>query len=452
MAATDSGKRQSSRFAALALSLALVGAGAMLYYHLGLFMPRVLEVGATRNLAGGYAFGNDFYPVWLTSREWLRERRDPYSPEMTREIQQGLFGRPLDAQIPTDPRTGYRTFAYPAFTDLLFWPAAELPFVVVRVIVVCLLATMTVASVFLWILGLEWRPGWKWLAIIVLLTLLSYPVLEGLYAGQLGLLVGFLLAAAVFALRRNRLLLAGILVALTTIKPQLTLLAILYLVLWSSHDWRRRGRFCAGLFTTVGLLVGASLAVWPHWIGSWLRTLLAYRSYTTPELVHEVLASSLGPRASRPAAFLLIAALMFFAVALAWRNRSAAIDSPEFWFTLSVLLAITSVTLLSGMAVYDHVILLPGILLLALRREAWASTWPRKLLLALGVAVLLWPWIAALSLITLRPLLTDQQFYSKAVLALPLRTAAALPFVVLGMLALAMRHAPAGRPADSSAR
>src|ERR1700690_4516377 len=134
MSAPDSGNRPSSRFALLSLSLALLGAAAMVYYHLALFMPRVLEVSATRNLAGGYAVGNDFYPVWLTSREWLRERRDPYSAEVTREIQQGLFGRPLDPRIPTDPLTDYRTFAYPAFSDLLFWPAAEFPFPVVRVV------------------------------------------------------------------------------------------------------------------------------------------------------------------------------------------------------------------------------------------------------------------------------------------------------------------------------
>ena len=77
MVASVSDDRTSSRYAVLALSLALLGAAAMLYYHLRLFMPRVLEVVATRNLAGGYTFGNDFYPVWLTSREWLREGRDP---------------------------------------------------------------------------------------------------------------------------------------------------------------------------------------------------------------------------------------------------------------------------------------------------------------------------------------------------------------------------------------
>ena len=112
----------------------------------------------------------------------------------------------------------------------------------------------------------------------------------------------------------------------------------------------------------------------------------------------------------------------------------------EFWLTLSVLLGITAITMLPGQALHDHVILLPGIFLLALRREVWSSNWIFKALLVLGTVVLLWPWIAACGLIALRPLLTQQQFYSKAVFALPLRTAAAFPFVVLGLLTLALRH------------
>jgi len=43
----------------------------MLYYHLGLFLPAVLEIRAAKGLGNGYSFGDDFYPIWLTSREAL---------------------------------------------------------------------------------------------------------------------------------------------------------------------------------------------------------------------------------------------------------------------------------------------------------------------------------------------------------------------------------------------
>ena len=106
----------------------------MLYYHLGLFIPHAIAVRTAQELGNGYSFGNDFYQVWITAREWQRRKVDPYSTEMTREIQIGLNGRPLDAQRRSDPQDE-RRFPYPAFVDLLFWPAADFPFTSVRVVV-----------------------------------------------------------------------------------------------------------------------------------------------------------------------------------------------------------------------------------------------------------------------------------------------------------------------------
>jgi hypothetical protein len=439
MPASQSGTRPFS--SSFALILALIGAGSMLYYHQALFIPRALTAGAAQGLGNGYSFGNDFYQVWLTSRQ-LREGRDPYAPEMTQEIQTGLYGRPLNPNRPSDP-VDRRVFPYPAFADLLFWPAAEFPFASVRVAVACILAALTLASVLGWLRALAWSLNWKWVVVILLLTLCSYPALEGVYAGQLGLLVAFLLSASLLAIQRHRFLLAGILMALTTIKPQMTVLAILYLLLWSAHQWRTRRRFCIGFFSTVILLVGASLAVLPHWIQSWTHTLLAYRHYTTPPLVTEVLTSPLGPRWSGPATFVLTAASVLIAMILCWRNRAAAFGSFTFWITLTLLLTITTITILPGQAVYDHLILLPAVLLLALDRGKLrdAGPVPRALLLTGGL-LLFWPWIAAFSLIVLRPWITPAIFESIAVFSLPLRTAASLPFALLALLAWTMRISP----------
>jgi len=428
-------RNRPSRTAALALCFGLVGAASMVYYQFGLFMPRVKAVLAAKRLAGPYAFGADIYPIWLTSREWRQERRDLYSPAITRETQIGLFGRPLDARIPTDPPTDYRTFAYPAYCDLLFWPASELPFATFRIVWTALLATLIAAAVLCWTKALSWRVSWNWLVIVTLLTLCSYPELEGLYAGQLGLLVGFLLAVSLLAIVRDHLVLAGFLMAITTIKPQMTMLAIMYLFFWSLSDWRQRSQFSLSFFATMFLLIGASLAVWPHWISSWLGVVRGYDRYSTPPLISELLGPSLGPHGG----VALTLSALIPAVVLGWRWRGAAAGSDQFWMALSLLLAITTIALLPGQSVFDHVILLPGIFLLASRWQSQYSSPIFRTLLAIGTVVLLWPWLSSLALIVLRPLLRPEVFSSKAVLLLPLRTAAAFPFVVLGLLVLAMR-------------
>jgi len=418
----------------LALFLALIGAASMLYYHEGLFMPRVVAVRNAQGLGNGYLFGNDFYQIWMTSRELLRARRDPYAPEMTRDLQVGVYGRPLDPARPGDP-VDQRAFPYPAYTDLLLWPAAEFPFPVMRIAVLALLSALTVASPLLWLRALDWRPGWKWTAVILLLTVCSYPALEGLFSVQIGLLVAFLLPASIVALQGERFLLAGVLLALCTIKPQVAALTIFYLLIWAIHDWNRTKRFLLGFFSTAALLLTASLLVLPHWIQSWILTILAYRHYTTPPLVREVLTSSLGPAFAGPATLFLTAVAIIAALVVAWQNRNARLDSLTFWRTLGLLLSITTITILPGQAVYDHLILVPAILVLVRYRSMLlrGGLVPRTLM-SLGGLLLLWPWIAAFVLTVLHPLLSATTINSTAVLSLPIRTAASLPFAVLALL------------------
>ena len=347
---------------------------------------------------------------------------------MTREIQTGLFGRALDARNPSDPPVEYREFAYPAFTDLLLWPTASLKFSTLRIALAVVLPLLTAASLWLWMLALHWRIRPLWFATLAVLALCNYPVLEALFAEQPGLIAAFLLASSMLALTRERLLLAGALLSLTLIKPQMTLLAVAFLLLWSFAE-QRRARFWAGFATTTLLLTGASLWIWPRWIGQWIKVLLGYHRYATPPLVTLLPGATLGPYVGPVA----IVALLGVAGVLAWRTRRASPDSPQFWLALTLLLAITSVTLLPGQAAYDHVILIPGIFVLLQSRGKLrdAGRVPRTLLI-LGAAVLFWPWVAAFAVVVVHPSLTSARF--ARVLDLPIRTAASLPFAVLALL------------------
>jgi len=225
----------------LALMFAIAGAASMAYYHQGLFIPKANAMLAARGLANGYSFGNDFYQVWLTSRALFAQ--NPYSPEMTKEIQIGLYGRALDPNRSGD-FVDQRVFPYPAFTDLLFWPTSRFAFPAVRIAVLIVLLPLTSASAMLWLNAMNWSLQWRWVALIALLTLSSYSALEGLYAAQLGLLVAFLLAATFATLNRERFLLAGLLLALTMMKPQVAFLPVIYLVLWASSDLRKLDWIC----------------------------------------------------------------------------------------------------------------------------------------------------------------------------------------------------------------
>jgi hypothetical protein len=440
MTGTGSTKRVSVRYPVAIFCLVLIGASSMAYYHLGLFIPRVLAERAHHGLGNGYAFGDDFYPVWLTTRRWRSEHRDLYSAEMTREIQTGLFGRPLDPRIKTDPPVDYRQFTYPAFTDLLFWPAALFNFPTLRILLAVLLPVLTVASVAFWLHALDWGIGWFRFALISMLTLCTYELLEAFFALQPGLFCGFFLAAAALALRRNRLSMAGALTALTLIKPQMTLLVTAYLLLWSASD-RRRAKFCVGFFAVTITLMAAALWIWPHWVGEWLAIVRGYHRYAMPPLIMVMLGGNLG-KYFGPFA---ITGALGAGIVVGWKNRRADSNSLRFWFTLSLLLIITSVTLLPGQAIYDHVILIPGILLFTRYRSELrnAGRVPRAVLTA-GTLVLFWQWMTAFVLVALRP--WSPAVSEVAVFTLPLRMATSLPFAVLALVAYSMRIIPMSDP------
>ena len=417
----------------LALLLTLIFSAAMVYYHVGVFLPRAIERMAARGLGGGYSFGNDFYPIWLTSRVALLHHRNPYSPEMTREIQTGLFGRPLDR--PGDPPRDYRAFAYPVYVDLLFWPLACLPFPVVRVGLAVLLGVLTVLSIWLWLRALGRHASPALFAILVLLTLTSYAVLEGLFAVQPGLLVGFLLAASFAGLASGRLFLAGSLFAFTFIKPQMSVVVAAYLLLWSLSRWRERRRFVYGLVAWSVLLAALSLLLWPQWIREWLHVLSGYGGYAPPPLI----TYSLGPRLGPLLGPFLIAALLAVAAVLTWRMRAAEIASPAFSLTVGLLLALTSITVVPGQAVYDHVVLLPGILaILFTWREIVLTNRPFGIILAAAALTLSWQWIAVIPVLVAGHLLLPEQFFSSALFLLPLRAAASVPTAVAAVLGFVM--------------
>ena len=419
------------RVAYVALALAICGSGSMAYYHLGLFIPRMLAVRAFYGGGNGYSFGGDFYPIWLTTRQWRTNRLDLYSQAMTRQIQTGLFGRPLDPRFPNDPPVEYREFAYPAFADLLLWPSALLPFPTFRLMLAVVLPLLTIASLRFWLLAFRWDVGKVWFAILSLLALSTYEVLEALFAEQPGLIVGLALAAAVFALTSNRFLLAGILMSLTLIKPQMTVLAIAYLLLWGFSE-RRRLPFAIGFGAMTGTLLLASWWIWPNWILEWLHILFGYHRYAMPPLIAVLFGSTHLVR-------VITAGLLGFNAFVAWRNRRAPADSIGFWTTLSLTLAVTSVTILPGQAVYDHIILIPGILVLWRHwREIRAASSLAGAVLLVCTATLFWPWFAAFVLIVSRPL-APSVCSSYAIFTTPIRTAASLPFLVLALLMYALR-------------
>src|SRR5581483_10563548 len=151
--------------------------------------------------AHGTPRGNlsDLYPRWLGARELLLHGRDPYGPDVTREIQVGYYGRALDPSRPGDLKD-QQGFAYPLYVAFLLAPTIRLPFEIVQAGFKWFLIACTAVSVPLWFRATNQRASAAGLAIWIIVTLGTFPAVQGIKLQQLTLLVCALLAWAFAAM------------------------------------------------------------------------------------------------------------------------------------------------------------------------------------------------------------------------------------------------------------
>ncbi len=187
-------------------------------------------------------------------------------------------------RAPDDPKD-QQGFAYPAYVVFLLAPTVDLPFDVVQKGFRWLLMGLAAATVFLWLYVLRWKPSCGTVLIFIVLMLGWLPMVQGIKLQQLSLLVAGLLAACGACLAGGWLFLAGGLLALATIKPQLTWPLVLWLLLWAGSDWRRVGRFVFGFGVAMLLLLGGAQLILPGWLRMFVDGIGQYHHYTQNQSV-----------------------------------------------------------------------------------------------------------------------------------------------------------------------
>jgi hypothetical protein len=377
---------------------------------------------------------SDLYPRWLGARELLLHGRDPYSPDVTREIQQGFYGRVLDPARPEDPKD-QEAFAYPPYVVFLLAPTIHLPFEVVRKGFFWVLLGLTAITIPLWLRVLRWRVPWWAQASIVICTAGSLQVMQAIKLQQITLVVVALLAAALALLVSDRPIAAGILLACATIKPQHVWLLLLWLTIWTLADWRHRYRWVGAFLLTMAVLFAASEWYLPHWIPRFLQAVREYRNYTGAVSVMDKLVPS-------PWGW-LVRILVFLGTAqFCWKNRSFAADTPAFASTTALVLAVTVIiTVIPAYALYNQALLLPAVLILVRERyRLWHSHRMSRILFGLVAGLLAWPWVASIVLSGLS-LVMPRELVERA-WAVPFWSVLPLPLAVVGMLLIANYQKP----------
>jgi Glycosyltransferase family 87 len=369
--------------------LAVVMAASMWFYVDRILVGYQVEDAASHQRPRGNL--SDLYPRWLGARELLLHHRNPYGDDIAIEIQEGYYGRALDANRPNDPKDQQK-FAYPVYVVFLLAPLVTFPFHSVQIFFHWLIVTLTVAGVWLWLRALHWRMSLWGMASAVAITLGCFPSVQGIKIQQPSMLVAAFLAGAVACSASGYLSSSGILLALATIKPQLAWPMVAWLLLWALSDWRVRRRLALAFALMMALLFTGAELILPGWLRMFVDGMRQYHQYAQNQSVLDVLF---------PWGFagkILGAAAILASAAALVRLRKAAGNEVGFARAAALVMALT-VLVVPMYAPYNQVLLLPALLVLARDRILlFARSQGTRFGYLAAFFALSWQWLAALFL------------------------------------------------------
>jgi len=219
--------------------------------------------------------GNDFLVHWMGTRMLLLEGESPYSDKTASNIQMFAYGHEAQGD------EHELRVAYPLYSIIAFFPFSLISnYDLARALWMTMLEIGLLILSYLSLKITDWKPGKATLIIYFLFSVFWYHAMRPLINGNIVILIALAIAGILISIRKKEDELAGVLLAVTTIKPQVTIVFIFFIILWSFRNRRYKlvGWFVATIFL---LSVSAALLV-PDWILQNIREVVRYPGYNPP--------------------------------------------------------------------------------------------------------------------------------------------------------------------------
>jgi hypothetical protein len=208
---------QWSRIWILFLATGLIGIGLLMYLH--------------APVSDSFPIGSDFYPRWIGARA-LWTGQTPYSQAVTVEAQRFVYR----GQNPQD--VGVFAFYYPAYLAIILLPFIFLPIHLAGIVWSAAMWALLATFYFWWSWQLKPRLTPLAWGLVISSLLLFRPSIVGILSGQFAPLVLACLFLSWWSISTGEDWIAGLALFAATVKPSLSLLPVLILLLWSFR-WRR---------------------------------------------------------------------------------------------------------------------------------------------------------------------------------------------------------------------
>jgi len=310
------------------------------------------------------AGGNDFFSRYVAWRAWVFEGRNPYSDDVTREIQIAINGHPAR------PGEDENALIYPWYAFLVQWPFLFLPWKWARAVYIVLCQIFIVAGLGLTAKLLNWQLSRVAFALTAVWAIFFYPEARGILLGQIVITQYLCMALALWLMQKKHDGWAGICLALSTVKPPPVVFAILFLLLFACVRRRFKLVWSFGFTMLAFTLLGFSLL--PTWLGDWFYRAFRYPSYTVGQppvwlLTHEWTHWGDGWE-------LLFSLLFLTGMGLAWLVAFKRKDEAAFHWAFGVTFVVTDLILVRSATTSYIFLLFPIYLIFA----ALTRTWPRR--------------------------------------------------------------------------
>ncbi len=254
---------------------------------------------------------NDFFVRWLGGRAYILYGTNPYDRDVAEEAQKAMFGR---LTRPEDKDEAF--FAYPLYTLFFFFPLSLLPYAWAQAIWMTVLQFMLLAVTILSLYLSGWRPPPRLYWFTVFWGIFFYNGARALILGQFSVLVALALLLGLWAIKQRHFGWAGIFLAVTTIKPQMIFLVLLFLMVWALTH--KRWRLIISFGVSMLALVFSSMLLVPGWPLDFVKNAVAYSDYVAFGTPLENLLHYLFPASFAAPLTVILSALFFLVLLPGW--------------------------------------------------------------------------------------------------------------------------------------
>jgi len=293
---------------------------------------------------------NDFYSRWAGARALFLQNQNPYSLQVTQQIQLEMYGRlayPNEDQV---------AFAYPLYAAFFVLPFITMPYAWAESFWMAGLILIAIGGALALAHFLDWRFSLFGLLLYVLGVLAFYPVWRGIFLGQFAILVFASIALGLALLKQHYDEVAGWVLAIAMVKPHVAIPTLAIILLWSIAQ--RRWRVWRGWLSAMILLIGIANGLLPNWHLEFIRAVIAYESYIRIGSPLQVLCQLFLP--SREATWATAIIILFLGSLIPFLfARTMKEDLPAFLPTIELAILITTLGMIRTATTDQAILLIP---------------------------------------------------------------------------------------------